>query len=221
MANTLELLDKHKIIVILRRVPEDKCLPLAETLYRGGIRLVELTFDQAGDMGETAKVIDRLRGRFDNKISFGAGTVISAEQVELAAKAGAEYIISPNTDESVISRTRELGLVSIPGALTPTEILSAHRAGAHFVKLFPAGIMGAAYIKALRAPVPHVRLIAVGGVSLDNITDFLQAGACGFGIGSAIAEPELIREGRFERLEELARTYTDVAGGLRTGTNFI
>ena len=139
----------------------------------------------------------------------GAGTVLTLEQVDIAAKAGAEYIISPDVNEAVIRHTIEMGLVSMPGALTPSEVMAAHRYGADFVKLFPAGNMGASYIKAVRAPISHVKLLAVGGVSAENAKAFITAGCVGVGVGGNLVNKEWIERGEFEKITQAAREIID------------
>ena len=126
----------------------------------------------------------------------------------IARDAGAKYIISPNTDEKVIKKTNECGMVSIPGALTPTEIQYAHACGADFVKLFPADNLGIGYIKAVLAPLSHIKLLAVGGVNENNLKDFLNVGVKGVGIGSNITKKELIKQGQYDEITKLAKKYT-------------
>lgn len=206
-----EALERHRIIVILRRVPTDLFLPTVHALYNGGIRLMEVTFDQESPahMEETPKAIRQINEGFAD-IHVGAGTVLNTEQVEAAAKAGAKYIISPNVDEAVIRRTRQLGLLSMPGALTPTEIAQAYTLGADWVKVFPADSLGAAHITAVRGPLGHIPMLAVGGVNLANMEDFLNIGVDGFGIGGNIVNMKKVMAGDFTGLEVLARQYTDI-----------
>lgn len=199
--------EEQKIIAIIRGMDPEKCMYTAQALYKGGIRMIEVTFDQknAEKQADTQKSIRRIKEYFQEDIAVGAGTVTSGKLVELAAEAGAQYIISPDTSEEVIRRTRELGLVSMPGALTPTEVLNAHRWGADFVKLFPIGTLGTGYIKAIKAPINHVRLLAVGGVNPENITDYLDAGCCGAGIGGNLVNKKWIDSGDYEKITETAR----------------
>jgi 2-dehydro-3-deoxyphosphogluconate aldolase/(4S)-4-hydroxy-2-oxoglutarate aldolase len=205
----IQSISKYKIIAIARNVPADAILKTADALYEGGIRLIEVTFNQQAAPTDTAKAIKALSSTFEGKMLIGAGTVLSVEQVELAAEAGGKYIISPNVDQDVIRRTNELGLVSIPGAFTPSEVVSARNSGADFVKLFPAGELGIGYIKALRAPINHIPMLAVGGVDQHNLKDFLAAGIQGVGIGSNIVSNKLINAGNFAGLTELAKAYTE------------
>ena len=205
----IELVEKEKIVVIVRGVEKEKLIPLAEAMYEGGIRLLEITYDATGKTPdeETAANIEMLAKHFEGRMYIGAGTVIRPNQVELTAKAGGKFIISPDTNKEIIEKTRELGLVSMPGALTPTEIADAARFGADFVKLFPVNAFGTEYVKAVKAPLSHVKLLAVGGVDEKNIADYAKAGACGFGIGSNIVNKKLIEEGAFDKITELAKEF--------------
>ena len=207
----ISTIEKEKIIAILRGIAGEDLIPLAEALYAGGIRLLEVTYDASGRVSdeETAAAIATLAAHFEGRMLIGAGTVLTVEQVALTHAAGGRFIISPDTCEKVIEKTRALGMVSIPGALTPTEIAAAHRAGADFVKLFPVNALGAAYVKAIRAPLSHIRLLAVGGICPDNMGEYLQAGIAGFGIGSNITPKDAIKAKDFERITALARQYAE------------
>lgn len=200
-------IERERVIAILRGITGERCLRTAEALYQGGIRLMEITFDQTdpGKGQEAADAIASVSRAYQGRMLVGAGTVVTVEQAELAAKSGAQYIISPDTNPEVIRRTRELGMASIPGAATPTEILAAHRAGADFVKLFPAAALGCGYLKAVRAPLSHVKLLAVGGVDEDNVAGFLQAGAAGAGVGGNLVNKRWIEEGAFDKIASAAR----------------
>ena len=147
---------------------------------------------------------------FEGRMYIGAGTVLTPEQVELVAEAGGRFVISPDTNTGVIEKTKQLDLVSIPGALTPTEVQTAHRAGADFVKLFPVDGLGNAYVKAISAPLSHIKFLAVGGVNEENMASFLRAGVCGFGIGSGMVNRKLIEAGDYGAITELAKKYVAV-----------
>lgn len=205
--NTIQLVEKEKIIAIVRGVGPDQCKKVADALYEGGIRLMEITFDQKNPASfqATADAISAIGKAYEGRMLVGAGTVTTPELVELAAAAGAKYIISPDVNVDVIRRTRELGLVSMPGAMTPSEVMTAHGAGADFVKLFPAGNLGIPYVKAIRAPISHVKLLAVGGVNEDNVADFLHAGMVGAGVGGNLANKKWIEAGAFDKITETAR----------------
>ena len=209
----IEAVKREKIIVIVRGVEKEQLIPLAQAMYDGGIRLMEITYDATGKTTseETAENIKMLADHFSDKILIGAGTVLTTRQVELTKNAGGKFIISPNTDDAVIKKTRELGLVSMPGALTPSEIQDAHLAGADFVKLFPITNMGTDYVKAIKAPLSHIDILAVGGITDENIADYKKAGACGFGIGSNIIDKKALAEGDFEKITLLAKRYVEAA----------
>jgi len=210
--STIECIAKNKIIAIARNVPLDKIISVGQALYDGGIRLIEVTFNQSSSSGmqDTKQAIKVLCDKFGDKLCIGAGTVMSVEQAQIAYDAGAKYLISPNVDVNVIKKTNDLGIVSIPGALTPSEIAIAYNAGAHFVKLFPAGTLGIDYIKAVMAPINYIPMLAVGGVDEKNIKDFLNIGLKGVGVGSNIVNNKLINEGKFEELTKLAKLFTQV-----------
>ena len=177
-----------KMVVIVRGIDSDKIIPLAEAMYEGGVRALEITYN-ASNMEENTTVagnIKKLVDHFGDKMIIGAGTVLTEVQVELTKAAGGTFIISPNTNKKVIAKTCELGMVSIPGALTPTECVDAHEAGADFVKLFPITNLGSGYVKAMKAPLSHIRFLGVGGIDENNMAEYLKAGVCGFGIGSNI-----------------------------------
>ena len=203
-----EILDK-KIISIVRGVEPDKMVRIAEALYQGGVTMIEVTFNQKNpdSWQETADSIAAIKAAMGDKMFVGAGTVTSVELVDMAANAGAGYIISPDTDPDVIARTRELGLVSLPGAYTPTEAKQAHNAGADFVKLFPCVGDAPAYLKALCAPLSHIKFLAVGGVTADNAADFLKAGAVGIGVGSSLVNKKWADAGEFYKITDEARRF--------------
>ncbi|MFD2728915.1 bifunctional 4-hydroxy-2-oxoglutarate aldolase/2-dehydro-3-deoxy-phosphogluconate aldolase [Enterococcus camelliae] len=206
---------EHKIIAICRGIYGEDLKKLAQSLYKGGVKLMEVTFDQSNsnNLEETKNAIRMLRNHFKDKMKFGAGTVITIPQIYAAQSAGAEFIISPNTDKEIIWKTHDLNMVSIPGAMTPTEILQAHYAGADFVKLFPAKTMGLNYFKDVKAPINHVPLIATAGITNDNIGDFLDAGAVGVGISGYLTDKKLVSEGKFDTLEEHANILTEIVNG--------
>ena len=208
---TIQRIRDEKLVVIVRGVERDRLIPFAEAVYEGGVRLLETTFDASGRISDeqTAENIRMLVDHFGERMLVGAGTVLTEEQVELTARAGGCFIISPDTDADVIRKTRELGLVSMPGALTPSECKQAYRAGADFVKLFPADNLGPAYLKALSAPLSHIPFLAVGGVEPDNIAAYMKAGAVGFGVGSKIASKPLIQNGDYLAIRDLAAAYVD------------
>lgn len=200
---------KQKIIAIVRGLNKEQAVKTAKALYDGGITLVEVTFNQKcpETFVDTAEAIKAIKEEMGDKVLVGAGTVTSSELVRLAAEAGALYIISPDTDVDVIKTTRELGLVSLPGAYTPTEAKQAYNAGADFVKLFPCVGNAPAYVKAVCAPFNHIKFLAVGGVNADNAADFFKAGAVGVGVGGNLVNKEWINAGEYGKITEEAKKY--------------
>ncbi|GHV48736.1 2-dehydro-3-deoxy-phosphogluconate aldolase [Spirochaetia bacterium] len=201
-----KILDE-KIIAIVRGMEEKFIIPLAEAFIAGGISMMEVTFNQAKpeSFETTMRSITAVKEKLGDKLVCGAGTVISIEQVELAAKAGALFIVSPNVDAAVIHRTRELGLVSLPGCMTASECLIAHNAGADFIKLFPTSDLGTGYLKAIRAPLSHLKFLAVGGINENNAADFIKAGALGLGVGGNLVNKDWIASGQFDKISDTAR----------------
>ncbi|TCD00064.1 bifunctional 4-hydroxy-2-oxoglutarate aldolase/2-dehydro-3-deoxy-phosphogluconate aldolase [Pedobacter psychroterrae] len=173
---------EHKIIAIIRGADPADVLKIAEALYAGGIRLLEITMNSA----EPLQVIREVAAHFGDRMTIGAGTVLDVETLRKAVDSGARFILSPVMDIEVIGAGRDLGVVSIPGAYTATEIFTAYRNGADIVKVFPA--RSPAYLKDIAGPLPQIPLMPTGGVSLENIADFHKAGAVGFGIGSALVD---------------------------------
>lgn len=206
MNSTINTILKERVIAIVRGVSREDLIPFAEAAYEGGVRVLECTYDATGKAAdeEIAQNIKMLCEHFGERMTIGAGTVLNKKQVKLTKKAGGKFIISPDTNREVIKYTKSQSLVSIPGALTPSEAVAAHNAGADFVKIFPITSVGAAYLKDISAPLSHIRFLAVGGVNADNIKDFLNAGAVGVGIGSDIANKKLIAEGKFSEITENA-----------------
>ena len=198
---------QKKLIAIVRGVESEKCIRVAQALYDGGIRLMEITYDQKHPESwqQTAESIGAVAKAFSGKMYVGAGTVTCTELVELTHEKGGQFIISPDVDTDVIHRTVELGMVSMPGALTPTEIMTAHKAGAHFVKLFPAGELGVGYLKAVKAPISHVELLVVGGINEKNVATFLASGAAGAGIGGNLVNKTWVEAGEYEKITDVAK----------------
>ena len=204
---TIRAVEAEKIIAIVRGAEPEQCLKVAQALYDGGIRLMEVTYNQKAPetWQTTADTIGAIAKEFEGRMMVGAGTVTTPELVEMTARAGGRFIISPDCNPDVIRRTRELNLVSMPGALTPTEVMQAHWAGADFVKLFPLGNLGVAYAKAVMAPISHVKMLAVGGVNENNVAEFLQAGLVGAGIGGNLANKKWIDAGEYHKITETAQ----------------
>lgn len=195
----------------MRGIESKKLIPLTEAMYKGGIRLLEVTFDATGKCSdsETAENIKILCDEFKGKMFIGTGTVLTKKQVDLVKKAGGSFIISPNTDKKVIKATKKLGMVSMLGTLTPSEIKMAVDFGADFVKLFPVSNFGPDYVKAVKAPLSNVKFTAVGGIDENNMKDYIKVGVSGFGIGTNIVNKKMIEENNYEAITELATRYVD------------
>lgn len=212
---TLQMIAEEKLIAIVRGIEKKSLLPLADALFAGGIRMMEITFDQRNParFQDTVDAIASICEKYQPKMLVGAGTVVSVEQVEMAAQAGAKYILSPDVNTDVIRRTRELGLVSLPGAQSPSEVMTAHAAGADYVKLFPAGALGIDYVKAIRGPISHIKMLAVGGIHEKNLAEFLKAGMSGAGIGGNLVNQTWIGNGEFDKISALAAEMVSIAKG--------
>ena len=208
----IKAIENEKLVVIVRGIERKDLIPLAEAMYAGGVRLLEITYSADGSTSdeETADRIKMLAERFDGRMYIGAGTVLTEKQVELTAAAGGRFIISPDTNEAVIKKTSYLGLVSMPGALTPTEIQTAHKAGADFVKVFPAGNLGVEYVKSVKAPLSHIKMLAVGGINLESIPDYKKIGISGFGLSSNIIDKKKVEAGDFASITALAEKYVNL-----------
>jgi 2-dehydro-3-deoxyphosphogluconate aldolase/(4S)-4-hydroxy-2-oxoglutarate aldolase len=201
---TLAFITNVGIVPVVRAASADGALHAVEAIYNGGVRAAEITMTVPG----AVRVLEKLADRFSGKILLGAGTVLDPETARICMLAGAEFIVTPCLKVSTIEMAKRYSKIVTPGALTPTEVLTAWEAGADAVKIFPAGnVGGAKYIKALKGPFPHIEMVPTGGVNLETIGDFLKAGACAVGVGGELVDAKSIQEGRFEVIEERARQY--------------
>ena len=207
----LSRIQEAKLIAILRGVPMDRVDGVVGALVRGGVRVLEFTFDhdQPDCVAANAAKIRHTVEKFGDQVLVGCGTALTVEEVEAAHDAGACLVISPNVDIAVIRRAKQLDMVSMPGALTPTEVVAAYDMGADIVKLFPAGELGLSYIKAVRGPLKHIPMSAVGGVKPENVKDFLDAGVCGFGVGGQLVLSKAVKSGDDAAIEARAKEFTD------------
>lgn len=207
--NIMEYVHEHKIIVIVRGLASEHMLPFAKALFAGGIRLMEVTFNQQrpDTWPDTAAAIRAVREAYGGQMAVGAGTVLTQKQLDIARQAGAMYMVSPNVDAGIIAEAKAGGMGAFPGAMTPTEIVTAYQAGADAVKLFPAGSLGPEYVKAVKAPLSHIPLIAVGGITEKNCADYLAAGAIGIGVGGSIVNKAWIEAGELDKITALAKAY--------------
>ena len=190
--NALAHILNHKIVAILRGANPKDVLKIVEALHRGGVQVLEITLNSPSALS----LIETIHGRLGDHLLVGAGTVMSAAEAASAVSAGAKFIISPMVEPGTIRQTKDLGAVSIPGAFSPTEIATAYAQGADIIKLFPA-TLGPDYIKNLRGPFPDIPFMPTGGINLDNIRAYQQAGAVAFGIGTALADTKRAITGEY------------------------
>lgn len=186
MKNTLQKIMDYKLVAVVRGANPDDVMPIAEALFDGGIRIMEITMDTP----KVETVIREVNDAFDGEMVVGAGTVLDPESAKSALKAGAKFIFSPTVNTETIKMTKRYGAVSIPGALTPTEILTAYEHGADLIKIFPSGVMGPGYIKDVHGPLPHIPLMPTGGVSVSNVREYFEKGAVAAGLGSALVKTD-------------------------------
>ena len=189
-------------VAVIRMKETDRLLHVAEALLAGGVQVMEITLTTPGALG----AIEALARTFSEAMLVGVGSAIDAEGTHRAIDAGARFVVSPIVKTEVIEAAHQHGLPVLPGAFTPTEAQYAHECGADIIKIFPANIVGMDFIKALLAPLPHLKLMPTGGVTPANAGDWIRAGACAVGIGSALLDKQAIAEGRFAVLTENART---------------
>lgn len=194
------------IVAVIRAPDGDKLVEVAEALLAGGVEVMEVTFT----VPRAHQVIQQVADRLGNRILLGAGTVLDCETARLAMLSGAEFIVSPGTDLAVIEMCQRYDKLVMPGALTPTEILTAWQAGADIVKIFPSDLTGPRYLKAIKAPLPQVQLMPTGGVNLDTAADYLRAGACALGVGGSLVDKDAIQSGNLSRIESRARQFVEI-----------
>lgn len=210
--DTLGRVLESGMVAIIRAPTGEHLVEVAQALYDGGIDVIEVTFTVPGVLD----VLQRMRKALPEQVLLGAGSVLDAESARAALLAGAEFVVSPAVNLDVIRLCRRYGKVVMPGAMTPTEVLAAWEAGADIVKVFPADVGGPSYLKALRGPLPQVRLLPTGGVNLHTMRDFFEAGACAVGLGSALVEKQAVQTGDFARIRELAARYVEELRAIRT-----
>jgi len=204
-----------RIIAIIRGFDPEISLKLAEAYVAGGIRAIEVTYVQTDRSlwHKTTDAISAIAKRFAGEVHVGAGTVLTSEQLHMTRDAGGEFMVSPNVRPELIRECVSMDMAAMPGALTPTEVVDAWDAGASFVKVFPAGSLGPGYIKALKAPLKHIDMLAVGGVSPDNIADFIKAGCIGAGVSGVLQNKDWMAAGAWDKIAETARQLVERAKG--------
>ena len=211
MNGVVERLKKTRLMVLARGVEKDVLVKAVGAIADADVTVFESTFDHRREKcnAENAEKISALVAAYGDRMSIGAGTVLSVEEVRTAHDAGASFIVSPDSDPDVIAETKRLGMVSIPGAMTPTEIKRAYALGADVVKLFPADDLGYHYIQNLKGPLPHIPLMATGGVNPQTIPEFLSRGILAVGTGITIFRPDLVAAKDYEGIKSLAKEHVD------------
>ena len=204
-ANTLPKIFQTGIIAIMRAQSSDQLLAAADAILAGGVDVIEVTMTTPGALDTIRQAV----AKYSEQVAFGAGSVLDAETARSAILAGAQFIVSPTLNLEMIHICKRYGVPVIPGAYTPTEILTAWEAGADLVKVFPAEVGGPAYIKAIKAPLPQIRLVPVGGVDLNTTAEFIRAGAAAVGVGSALINQKLLDEGNFSEITRRAARFRE------------
>jgi 2-dehydro-3-deoxyphosphogluconate aldolase/(4S)-4-hydroxy-2-oxoglutarate aldolase len=200
------------IVAVVRSPDSRQLVEVTRALADGGVTVVEITMT----VPNALEVVRQVRQALGERVLLGAGTILDPETARAALLAGAEYLVAPTVNLDAIRLCRRYDKLVMPGAFTPTEILSAWEAGADVVKVFPADVVGPAFFKALRGPLPQVRLMPTGGVDLNTAADFLRAGACCLGVGGQLVEPRAVAEGNFDRIRDLARQYVAIVKEVRS-----
>lgn len=202
------------IVAVVRSPDSNQLVEVARALVDGGVSVIEITMT----VPNALDVVRQVRQAMGDRVLLGAGTILDPETARAALLAGAEYLVAPTVNLDVIRLCQRYDKLVMPGAFTPTEILTAWEAGADIVKVFPADVVGPAFFKAVRGPLPQVRMMPTGGVDLTTAAKFLEAGACCLGVGGQLVEPKAIAERNFDRIRELARKYVDIVAAFRART---
>lgn len=213
IGRVLQAIRRHRIVIIYRGLEPEECLEVSQVLYDAGIRLFEVTMNSR----ETEDSIRLLCSELEPDAHVGAGTVMNAEQVESAFEAGATYIISPNTNVDVIGRTKELGMVSIPGAMTPSEVDLASRSGGDIIKIFPINVLGAEFIAQLNGPLDNIDFLPCGGLRLELVEELFEAGCAAIGMGVQLLGEGLVED---KNWEELCNSARDVVQASEVGSAY-
>lgn len=204
--NLIEQIKESGIVAVIRGANEENILPIAKSLLKGGVKTLEITAETKGVL----RIIEKVAAEYGDQLIIGAGTVLDPETARAAIMAGAKFIFSPTVNIETIKMAKRYGVISIPGALTPTEILTAYENGADIIKVFPANAFGPSYLKSIRGPLPHIPMMPTGGVDLTNIEEYIKAGGVAAGIGSNLVNPKkLVTEEDYKQLEQTAAQYVE------------
>ncbi|MDA5483054.1 bifunctional 4-hydroxy-2-oxoglutarate aldolase/2-dehydro-3-deoxy-phosphogluconate aldolase [Yersinia intermedia] len=201
--NVIQAIEETGIIAIARHITPEQVLPLAQALYDGGIRVIEVTCNTSGFL----QCIEMLSAEFGDRMYVGAGTVLNPVMAQLVLNAGANFVLAPDFNPEVVKIVHEHQRLMIPAVVTPSEMMQACRMGIDLLKLFPANALGADYLKEIRGPLDHLSLIAVGGITLSNTADFAKVGAFAVGVGSELINKKMITDGNWQGLTKLAESF--------------
>lgn len=200
------------VVPIIRVDSADQAKRIADAILAGGIQCLEVTLTTPGALA----VIKSLVEAHGDSFAIGAGSVLDPESARMAIDAGASFIVSPNTRRETLELCRRYGVISCPGALTPTEVVTAWEQGGDLIKVFPCGNLGgASYIKALKAPLPQIDLVPTGGVELDNVAEFIKAGATAVAVGSSLMDKQAIAAGDWNAIADLAKRFIAAVAAAR------
>ena len=209
--NACEFIKEHKFIAIFRHIPKESIEKAAKAVYDGGVRIFEITFNPSSKttIEDTKEIIKAIKDMYGSSVCVGSGTVINLEFARAAHEAGAEFIVSPCTKADVVKFTKENGMLSIPGAFTPTEIVNAYDMGADIVKIFPVAADNVGYLKNVMSPLSHIPFIPTGGINPETVEAFMQTGAVAVAAGATIVTEALVRSGAFDQITENARRHVE------------
>lgn len=202
---------ESRIVSILRGINESKVNKTVKALYDGGIRVVEITLDTPGAL----RMIEKVKIAYGDKMSIGAGSALDSETTRAAILSGADFVLSPTLSVEMIEMCNQYSKLAVPGVLTPTEVLTAWKAGAQIVKVFPARTFGPDYIKDIKGPLSQVEVMPVGGVSLECASEFIEKGAIAIGVGSELVNKTLVQEGNFEKITQKSIAFLEKVKNVR------
>lgn len=203
--NTIDKILESGIVAVVRKIAPDKVYHVIDALVEGGITAIEVTLDSEN----ATEVIKNVNNRYKNKVIIGAGTVLDREGAYTAISNGAQFIFAPTLSEETIRIAKRYGKVAIPGVFTPTEILKASEHGADIVKIFPGSVLGPQFIKDVRGPLGHIKMMPTGGITLENLGSFIKAGAVAVGVGGSLLNKELIEKEDWNGLRVLAQSFVE------------
>ena len=206
----LDALKKVRVVAVVRAPSAELALRASETLVDNGITGIEITFTTP----DAASVIKKCRDDFGDRALVGAGTVITSEQLYAATQSGAQFLVSPGTDEVLTRAMLDTGLLTMTGALTPTEVMTANRLGVHVIKVFPGSLGGPSYLSALRGPFPDLKFMPTGGVSSENVAEWFKHGAFAVGAGGDLVSAKALQEGNMEEIARKAKEYIAACSNL-------